>query len=1170
MPIVMVKNGSLAGRTFEVRNELLLGRQEGDLSFDDERVSRRHAAIRRAGAGLLVEDLGSLNGTWVNGTRVDGPAPLEPGDIVEIGRVVIEIEPAVPQLVVGNGPLAGRRFDVAGELTIGREHADVTLDDDQVSRRHALVRATARGLEIEDLGSRNGTSVNGRRIEGPTALSAADSVQVGSTTFAVEAVEAVDDRRRKIRDRPTAAATAIWRAYEGKGVVIHVPAGSYAETRAAGELREAERALGVLRDLLDPDESGARGRVDIYVTDGFGDVAADGSVPDRRNGGARATGVTGERAVVRVVEPEAPGEPVTWPVTRLVIARWFGPRAASADLLVSGIAGIVAARIAAGPTLDEIRERIRGELEEGQPISIFAPAELAQPYVATSFVAYLVDTHGEDALRRLLVEYDPDRRDQAAIAVYERPLGALEEAWLVTFRELTGSRQAFRQLFQYLMPLIRPYWLRWLEIAFYMIFGVAFTLALPFSFKYLFDTVLPDGRTRTLVIFVVVLFGIFLVNTLVGMRRAYASSWVNQRILLGLQQQMFERLQRLSHRFYGRAKVGDLMSRLSHDLDTVNEAMTAVITQGVFLIVTGVGAAIAAIYLSPLLGALILVVVPLFSVSYVLLLSRLQRASLAVQTKFGEVLSVTQENLSAQQVIKAFGLEQRAVSNYRAYIGGLFGSILRLVVLGSLFEASIGMAVTVGQLLVIGVGGYLVIQGNLTLGTLVAFVGLMPSLFQPITQLAGVGQTVQRATGAMERVLEVLNEPIEIEDREGARDLPPLEREITFDRVTFGYEPARTILDEVAFTIPAGTHTAIVGPSGSGKSTMVNLLLRFWDPDEGRVLFDGGDIRDGSLATVRGQIGLVFQDTFIFDTTLRENIAIGREGASDRDVAEAASAARLDSFIEALPAGFDTVLGERGVRMSGGQRQRLAIARALLRDPSILVLDEATSALDAQTESEILETLVVLAKGRTTISITHRLSLAAMADRILVLDEGRLVEEGSHSDLVGAGGLYQRLYEEQTGYATAPQSLPRIAVDAARLKRIPLFANLSGEELSAVAELLCLERFAAGETVVRQGDLGDKFYLVASGRLDVVVGGEGAERSVNTLHDGDYFGEIGLLTDESRSATVRAAAPTDLYTLARPPFESLIAREPEIRQLIAATVAGRRSALATAALAAEA
>ena len=698
-----------------------------------------------------------------------------------------------------------------------------------------------------------------------------------------------------------------------------------------------------------------------------------------------------------------------------------------------------------------------------------------------------------------------------------------------------------------------------------MLLGVAFTIALPFSFKYLFDTIIPEGRVRLLAFFALALFVLFLLNSLVDVRRAYAASWVNYRILLTLQEQMFERLQRLSHRFHGRAKVGDLMSRLSQDLDAIRNAMTAVLVQGVFLTIQAVFAAGAALFLDPLLGVLTLVVVPLFALSYVLLLSRVQQASKDAQARFGEVMTASQENLSAQPVIKAFGLEEQAVESYRARLLAVFRAILRVVTLGAVFNASVGMAITIGQLLVLGVGGYLVIEESITLGTLVAFVGLLPSFFQPITALATVGQTVQKASGAMERVREVLDEPIEIEERPGATALEPLAGEIRFERVSFGYEPGRPVLHELDLAIPAGSHVAIVGPSGSGKSTIVNLLLRFWDPDEGRVLFDGSDLRDATLASVRGQMALVFQDTFVFDTTVRENIGIGRTGASDADIAAAARAARLDDWVASLPAGFDTVLGERGVRMSGGQRQRLALARALLRDPSILVLDEATSALDPQTEREILDTLLTLTRGRTTVSITHRLSLAATADRVLVLDGGRLVEQGSHAELARAGGLYQQLWDEQQG--RAPR-VPRAALDPSQLAAIPLLAGSSAEELETLAGLLVRERYAADEEVVRQGDPGEKLYVVSRGQVEVVVGAGEGERVVNTLGEGDYFGEMALLADAPRAATVRTVVPTDLYSLTRADFGSLLERDPELRKAVEATVAERRAALAAAALAA--
>jgi ABC-type multidrug transport system fused ATPase/permease subunit len=517
------------------------------------------------------------------------------------------------------------------------------------------------------------------------------------------------------------------------------------------------------------------------------------------------------------------------------------------------------------------------------------------------------------------------------------------------------------------------------------------------------------------------------------------------------------------------------------------------------------------------------------------------------------------ENLSAQSLVKALGLERRSVESYRSRLKVLLRAIMRVVLLSSMFEASVGMAVTVGQLLVIGVGGWLVIDGQLTFGTLVAFIGLLPTFFQPITALADVGQQIQHAAGAIDRMVEILDEPLTVASREGAVGLPPVRGELRLEHVDFGYDTDRGILHGLDMTIEGGTHVAIVGPSGSGKSTIVNLLLRFWDPDEGRILFDGQDLRDVTLESLRSQIGLVFQETFVFDTTLRENVALAREGASDADVVAAMQAARLESWVESLPGGLDTLLGERGVRMSGGQRQRLAVARALLRDPSILILDEATSALDAATEAEILETLETAAEGRTTVSITHRLSLSARSDHVFVLDQGRIAEQGTHAELVRAGGLYQRLYEEQMAHVSA--GLAPVGIEVASLRTIPLFSGLRGSELASLAERVTAEQHAAGAEIVRQGEEGTKLCFIGSGEVEVVVTDNGREQRINRLNDGDFFGEMALLTDEPRAATVRTTMPTELYTLSRADFLSLLDHDPDIRRAVDESMSMRLQAL---------
>jgi ATP-binding cassette subfamily B protein len=465
-------------------------------------------------------------------------------------------------------------------------------------------------------------------------------------------------------------------------------------------------------------------------------------------------------------------------------------------------------------------------------------------------------------------------------------------------------------------------------------------------------------------------------------------------------------------------------------------------------------------------------------------------------------------------------------------------------------------------LVILGVGGYLVMEKQLSVGTLVAFVGLLPALFKPVEALVAVSQAVQAASGALRRIMEVLDEPVTIQEKAGARDLPPLTAEIRLEGVSAGYGGGRAVLRDLSLTIPAGTHVALVGPSGSGKSTLLNLLVRFWDTEQGRVLIDGHDIREVTLRSLRDQIGIVFQDAIVFEETIRANIAIGRQDATDAEIETAAQAARLDDVVAAFPDGYDTVLGERGVRLSGGQRQRLSLARVYLRRPRILVLDEATSALDTRTEKEILETLAHLIEGATTINITHRLRLADMADTVVVLDQGRIVEQGPPALLRHTGGLYQRLYEEQMSLPADDRG--RVGAEEARLRAIPLFAGLSDAALAELARQLGRERVPAGRDVVRQGDAGDTFYIIARGHVDIFVrderGGDG-ERRIDALDEGDYFGEMALLAGAPRNATARATVPTEVITLGRDAFLSLVERHPELQPSIDLKVAERRANL---------
>jgi ATP-binding cassette subfamily B protein len=398
---------------------------------------------------------------------------------------------------------------------------------------------------------------------------------------------------------------------------------------------------------------------------------------------------------------------------------------------------------------------------------------------------------------------------------------------------------------------------------------------------------------------------------------------------------------------------------------------------------------------------------------------------------------------------------------------------------------------------------------------------------------------------------------VDVQDVPNAPPLAPMRKELQFENVWFSYTGAQPTLQDVSFVVPAGASISVVGPSGSGKSTVINLIIRFFDAQQGRVAIDGTDVKTVTQASLREQIGIVFQDTFLFNCSIRENLRYGRLDATDDEIIAAAKQAEIHDFIMTQPSGYDTMVGERGARLSGGQRQRLAIARALLRKPTILLLDEATSALDAETESAIQATLQQVTRqlNLTVVAVTHRLASAAHSDRIFVLDRGILVEQGAHDELMASRGLYCRLYEEQQG-ALAAGIQP--TQQAARLQRVPLFNDLPLDVLSAIASRLELERYADGDTIIRQGDVADKLYLVDRGNVQVIAhNGTTEDHALNTLHEGDYFGEIALLMDVPRTATVRALGSVQVLSLSKEDFQVIARRLPGFTDRFAPTVQGR-------------
>ena len=479
-------------------------------------------------------------------------------------------------------------------------------------------------------------------------------------------------------------------------------------------------------------------------------------------------------------------------------------------------------------------------------------------------------------------------------------------------------------------------------------------------------------------------------------------------------------------------------------------------------------------------------------------------------------------------------------ARFRQSSDRLFDRQVKLQLFGGLFGVSVSMVVTALQVFILGFGSWLIFHGHLTVGGLVAFMSLMGQTLAPVTSLTGIGQQIQSSTGALVRINEVLDAEPEVDERADAQDLPPLQHSISLRDVGFSYTSERVTLDHIDVEITAGQRVAFVGPTGAGKSSILQLLMRFYDPDEGAVLFDGVDVREATVTSLRAQLGVVFQETFLFNSTIRENIALGNPNASDAEIEAAAQAAELHDFVIGLPRGYETLVGERGGRLSGGQRQRLSIARALLRDPRVLLLDEATSALDPRTERMISDTLERVGQGRTTVAVTHRLTSITNYDQIFVIVDGKLVEHGTHADLVALGGVYAQLWAEQTS-GVAPTEPPFDAAGA--LARVPLFADLDDRARTEVASRLRSTDLPAGGTM---DEGGGRLILVRRGRGSVMAPDFTGELApLAEVGPGDTFGLAALLGEE-RGHVLRAIDALSLLVLDEEAVRGIAAEHPSV------------------------
>ena len=537
-------------------------------------------------------------------------------------------------------------------------------------------------------------------------------------------------------------------------------------------------------------------------------------------------------------------------------------------------------------------------------------------------------------------------------------------------------------------------------------------LALDFTVGRLIDL---DGDPQTVVAGIIVfILALVVLKNAADFARAWLSARVEQGVTRDLRNQVYGHLLELDLAFFGRVRTGQIVSRLTHDVEQLRTLVTAelirALTSGLVFAATLYWMLVVSVRLT----VAAFIVVPLTMVIWGPLIRRLRRGDRQVLDIAGEVGSHIQETVSGIRMVKSAAAEPLERKRFRKLTTDYFDTFLRTVRLRALAGPITEVFVALGTAILLWYGARMVVvDGSLTGGEFVGFIFLSTKLYAPVKYLSKLPTLIQPGLVGAERIFEFLDAPVGIRDREGTRPFAGVREGIRYRGVGMEYRPGDRVLSDVDFFVPAGTVVALVGPSGAGKTTIVDLLSRFYEPTAGAIEIDGTDIRDLQLASLRGALGVVSQDTVLFHDTVRANIAYGREDAALERVEAAARAAHAHDFVTKLPDGYETVVGERGTTLSGGQRQRIAIARAVLRDPPVLVLDEATSALDTESERLVQEAMDGLLAGRTVFVIAHRLSTIRRADRIVVVDGGRIVQQGTHAALMEAGGVYRRLRELQ-------------------------------------------------------------------------------------------------------------------------------------------------------------
>ena len=560
---------------------------------------------------------------------------------------------------------------------------------------------------------------------------------------------------------------------------------------------------------------------------------------------------------------------------------------------------------------------------------------------------------------------------------------------------------------------LRPYWRLTLSAYAALLGTTAIVLVTPQFIRWIVDQGIRQNDMRLLTWSVLGLLALSALRGVLTFASGLMAEVASQGVSYDVRRDLHAKLTELSFAYHDRTESGQLLSRTMQDVERLRMLTGRSIlglANGVVLLI---GTAAALVIMNPLLALLAMLAMPILAHRATIFGARYRPLSVEIQQQLAVLTTRLEQNLRGARIVKAFAQEDAEIDRFETENQKWFGLAAATARLTALNIPLLDLISNLATVVIIWLGGYLVIRGSLTLGELVAFITYLAQLTSPIRRLGFLVPSIAMAGASAERVFEILDEEAQVEDTEDAKPLGKIRGHLRFDNVSFSYARPHNVLRDVSFEIEPGQVLALLGPTGSGKSSIINMIPRFYDPTEGRILLDGHDIRTATLHSLRSQIGIVLQESTLFATTIRENLAFGRPDATEEEIVEAAQAAQAHEFIETFPDGYDTKVGERGATLSGGQRQRVAIARTLLTDPRILILDDATSSVDTETEHLIQVALANLMKGRTSVIIAQRLSTVRLADQILMLEKGQIAAAGKHEELFDRSALYRKIYEEQ-------------------------------------------------------------------------------------------------------------------------------------------------------------